>query len=86
MKAHATICIHTPIQVPSHYVHTKALELSLKGTIDIHNELWLIQVEGRRTAINEFAKLMLHIAEFSEIKLTINQTLQHFNAFTVNIV
>ena len=86
MKAHALICINTPITVPSHYVHTKALELSLKGTIDIHNEQWLIQVEGKRTAIDEFAKMMLHIAEFSEIKISIDQTLQHFNALTINII
>ncbi|MEG0383672.1 MAG: hypothetical protein RR587_11610 [Solibacillus sp.] len=86
MKAHATICIHTPVQVPSHYVHTMALELSLKGTIDIHEQQWLIRVEGRRTAINEFVRLMLHIAEFSEINMAINQTLQHFDTLTINIM
>lgn len=86
MKAHAVIYIETPIEVPFHYVQTKALELSLKGTIDIHNEQWLIQVEGKRAAINEFIKLTLHIAEFSEIKVTINQTLQHFDTLTINIM
>ncbi|ATP40223.1 hypothetical protein CSE16_09310 [Solibacillus sp. R5-41] len=86
MKVHAIICIYTPIQVPYHYVHTKALELSLKGTINVNSEQWLIQVEGKRAAINEFVKIMLDSAEFSEIKIAVNQTLKHFKSLTINIV
>ncbi|MEG0380990.1 MAG: hypothetical protein RR603_04745 [Kurthia sp.] len=86
MKVHAIICINTPIQIPYQYVHTKAIELSLKGTINVNSDQWLIHVEGKRTAINEFVNIMLHSVEFSEIKIGINQTLHHFKTLTINIV
>ncbi|MEG0472137.1 MAG: hypothetical protein RR588_07355 [Solibacillus sp.] len=86
MKVHASICIKTPIQVPFHYVHTKALELSLKGIINIRDNQWLIQLEGKTTAVNEFVQMMGHIAEFSEIEMEINQTLHHFETLTINVV
>lgn len=86
MNNYLAVSIKNPSPVPAHYFEQKALELSLKGTLEQTADLWEFHLEGSKSAIDEFVKILLNIHSYEELSVTIQKKKQQFNTLSTTIV
>ena len=72
--------------IPFHYYYQKALELGLKGELELKGQHIHVDVHGVENAIHEMVKLLLTLPSYEIVTMTIDTTYQQLDTLTSNLI